>query len=103
MAFLDFLRRVYDIETQYTGPQSPAPPGGPDGDAGGDLSSLLALFQQGAEGGRPARMGGPMLGGGPGGPVNLAGPPDAGDLVDANNELGGSPLAGLFGSRRPGR
>jgi hypothetical protein len=70
-----------------------------DADAGGDIGSLLAALQGGAEAGRPARMGGPMLGGG-GGPINLAPRPDTGDLADVNREVGGSPLSGLFGSRR---
>jgi len=98
MAFIEFLKRLYDIESSYVGPEGAA--AGPDADAGGDLGSLLSLFQGGAEAGRPARMGMPPLGGGGGGPINLAPQPNAGDLVDANNELGGSPLSGLFGSRR---
>jgi hypothetical protein len=101
MAFMEFLKELYDIELQYRPELAQGGGyGGPAARPGGSpLDALLGQLQGGAEAGRPGRMGGPFMGGPPGagGPINLAGPPSAGDMVDMNNEVGGSPLAGLLG------
>ena len=107
--FMDFLRQNAGGPTP-TGAPTPGPlpgsvPMGTPEDAGGEdheLMMLLMMLAQAIEqrqSGMPDDQASPMQRpnmAGTGNPL-LGGAPDAGDLLDTNNEMAGNPLAGLFG------
>jgi hypothetical protein len=108
--FMSFLRQMMGGGDTLTGDQAQQLPsadyqGLPEDPTRPDPSVLLRLLfsmQQGADTGRPVRrMSSPLqpFSGGEGGPVNLGGQPDAGDLYDYNYSNGDPGLRGLFGSR----
>lgn len=108
MAFLEFLKRLYDMESEYLGSDGAA--SGPDGGMGDVLGQLqMGLLHRRHGAAMQQHIAPPMVGGptpefgGGSGPVDLRPRPDAGDLADVNSEVGGNPLAGLFGSRPRGR
>jgi len=110
--FMDFLQQ--NTGGGPTGPMASRPlpgslPTGTPQDAGGEQSELMLLLMllaqaiEQRQGGIPddqaSQIPPPNMAGT--GSVNLSGAPNVGDLADMNNEVGGNPLAGLFGQMPP--